>query len=54
LIVGFEVRHESFELGRIFAFDEYPAGSEAVFEGGLAGCGFVGCRAPTAFGIRWE
>ena len=52
-IVGFETGHESFELGGIFAFDEYPAGSEAVFEGVFAGCGSAGCRARAAFGLSF-
>ena len=33
LMVGFEIGHESFERGGIFAFDQDPARSEAVFEG---------------------
>ena len=33
LIIGFEIGYESFERGGIFAFDQDPARSEAVFEG---------------------
>ena len=52
-IVGFEIGHESFELGGIFSFDQDPAGSQAVFEGVLAGCGFAGFSARTAFGLSF-
>ena len=52
-IVGFEIGHKSFERGGIFAFDENPAGSDAVFEGVFAGCGFSGLSARTAFGLRF-
>jgi hypothetical protein len=50
-IVGFEIGDKCVEFGGIFAFDEDPAGSEAVFEGVLAGCGFAGLSARTAFGL---
>jgi hypothetical protein len=53
LVVGFEIGHESFKRGGIFAFDEDTAGSEAVFEGVFAGCGSASCRARPAFGIRF-
>jgi hypothetical protein len=53
LVIGFEIGYESFERGGIFTFDKDPAGSEAVFEGVLAGCGFASRRARTAFGLSF-
>jgi hypothetical protein len=53
LVVRFEIGYESFERGGIFAFDQDPPGSEAVFEGVLAGCGFAGLSARTAFGLSF-
>jgi hypothetical protein len=50
-IVGFEIGHKSFERGMVFAFDQYPAGSEAVFKRILAGCGFAGFSTRSAFGL---
>jgi hypothetical protein len=53
LIISFEIGHKRVESCGIFIVDENLAGSEAMFEGVLAGCGFACSGARTAFGIRF-